>query len=155
MTRRRIFKEVANLAYHAEKLKDDIEALPYKIVDYDEPTHRESIYRESAIIRERIRLAMGLSLRPENVPVHLTQGLEESNISEKYYEPPLMQVIPSACNGCPVNWYEVTNKCMGCMAEAEYYVHEVATGKLPFLLTSCCPSWSAMAKKFFPETKSG
>ena len=74
VTRRRIFKEVANLAYHSEQLKDDIEALPYKIVDYDEPTHRESIYRERAIIRERIRLAMGLSLRPENVPVHLTQG---------------------------------------------------------------------------------
>lgn len=304
VTRRRIFKEVANLAYHSKNLKDDIEALPYKIVDYDKPTHRENIYRERAIIRERIRLAMGLSLRPENVPVHLTQGLEESNISEKYYEPPLMQVIPSACNACPVNRYEVTNKCMGCvahpcyevcpkdaismingksfidqekcikcgkckavcpydaithqvrpcaavcgvnaiksdhmdravieedtcvscgqcmvscpfgaiadksqifqliralqsgrkiiaqvapafvgqfgpgvtpamlkaalkelgfsdvyetaigadmgcMAEAEHYVHEVATGKLPFLLTSCCPSWSVMAKKFFPET---
>ena len=48
--------------------------------------------------------------------MHLTQGLEESNISEKYYEPPLMQVIPSACNSCPVNRYEVTNKCMGCVA---------------------------------------
>ena len=42
-----------------------------------------------AIIRERIRLAMGMSLRPENRehPGHLTQGLEESNIDEKYYEP--------------------------------------------------------------------
>lgn len=122
VTRRRIFKEVANLAYHSENLKDDIEALPYKIVDYDKPTHRENIYRERAIIRERIRLAMGLSLRPENVPVHLTQGLEESNISEKYYEPPLMQVIPSACNACPVNRYEVTNKCMGCVAHPCYEV---------------------------------
>ena len=41
---------------------------------------------------------------------------------------------------------------MGAMAEAEHYVKEVATGKLPFLLTSCCPSWSMLAKKFFPET---
>ena len=41
---------------------------------------------------------------------------------------------------------------MGAIAEAEHYVHEVATGKLPFLLTSCCPSWSVLAKKFFPET---
>ena len=113
--RRRIFKEVANLAYTSKNLKDDVEALPYKIVDYDESEY-ESIYRERAIVRERIRLAMGLSLRPENQPVHLTQGLEESNISEKYYEPPLMQVIPSACNACPVNEYEVTNRCMGCVA---------------------------------------
>lgn len=41
---------------------------------------------------------------------------------------------------------------MGAMAEAEHYVKEVATGELPFLLTSCCPSWSVLAKKFFPET---
>ena len=41
---------------------------------------------------------------------------------------------------------------LGAIAEAEHYVHEVATGKLPFLLTSCCPSWSVLAKKFFPET---
>jgi len=114
--RRRIFKEVALLAYNSDNLKDDMEALPYQIIDYDEPEFRENIYRERAIVRERLRLAMGLSLRPENKPSHLTQGLEESNIAEKYYEPPLMQVIPSACNSCPVNVYQVTDKCMGCVA---------------------------------------
>ena len=40
----------------------------------------------------------------------------------------------------------------GAIAEAEHYVKEVATGEVPFLLTSCCPSWSVLAKKFFPET---
>lgn len=113
--RRRIFKEIALLAYESENLKDDIEALPYKIVDYDESPY-QSIYRERSIVRERIRLAMGMSLRPEDRPSHLTQGLEESNIDEKYYEPPLMQVIPSACNACPENLYSVTDKCMGCVA---------------------------------------
>lgn len=116
--RRRVFKEVANLAYHSTNLKDDMEALPYKIVDYEESVYLESVYRDRAIIRERIRLAMGMSLRPENRerPGHLTQGLEESNIDEKYYEPPLMQVIPSACNACPENCYEITSSCMGCVA---------------------------------------
>ena len=116
--RRRVFKEVANLAYHSTNLKDDMEALPYKIVDYEESQYWESVYRDRAIIRERIRLAMGMALRPENRehPGHLTEGLEESNIDEKYYEPPLMQVIPSACNACPENHYEVTNTCMGCVA---------------------------------------
>ena len=109
--RRRIFKEVANLAYTSTNLKDDMEALPYKIVDYDESIYWESVYRERSITRERIRLAMGMSLRPENreKPGHLTQGLEGSDIDEKYYEPPLMQVIPSACNACPENEYEVTD----------------------------------------------
>lgn len=116
--RRRVFKEVANLAYHSINLKDDMEALPYQIVDYEESEYWESVYRDRAIIRERIRLAMGMSLRPENRnrPGHLTEGVEESNIAEKYYEPPLMQVIPSACNACPENCYEITNACMGCAA---------------------------------------
>ena len=302
--RKQVFKEVANLAYHSDNLTDDMEALPYKLVPGDDNEYWESVYRERAVVRERIRLAMGMSLRPEDAPVHVSQGVEESNIAEKYYEPPLLQVIPSACNACPENRYEVTNKCMGClahpcnevcprgaismkngrsvidqekcikcgkcksvcpydaishqvrpcagacgvgaikndakgrakidpelcvscgqcmvscpfgaiadksqifqliramqsgkeiiaqvapafvgqfgknvtpdqfktalkqlgfsdvyetaigadlgaMAEAEHYVKEVATGKLPFLLTSCCPSWSVLAKKFFPET---
>lgn len=115
-TRRRIFKEVAELAYTSENLIDDMEALPYKIVNGDDSEYWESVYRDRAVIRERIRLAMGMSLRPENMPVHLTQGVEESNISEKYYEPPLMQVIPSACNACPENEYRVTGQCMGCVA---------------------------------------
>lgn len=114
--RRRIFKEVASIAYHTNNLIDDIEALPYKLVNSDESEYWESIYRERAVVRERTRLAMGMSLRPENAPVHVSQGVEESNISEKYYEPPLMQVIPSACNACPDNVYSVTNKCMGCLA---------------------------------------
>ncbi len=39
---------------------------------------------------------------------------------------------------------------IGAISEAHHYAEKVATGELPFLLTSCCPSWSMMAKKFFP-----
>ena len=114
--RRRVFKEIANLAYTSTNLTDDMEALPYKIVDYEESDMLENVYRERAVVRERLRLAMGMSLRPENMAVHVSQGMELSNIDEKYYEPPLMQVISSACNACPENRYEVTDKCMGCLA---------------------------------------
>ena len=113
--RRRIFREVASLAYTSQNLKDDVEALPYKIVNYEESEY-ENIYRERAITRESIRLAMGLSLRPENQPVHLTQGLEESNIDEKYYEPPLINIIPYACHSCPTRQYRVTELCQNCLA---------------------------------------
>ena len=39
-------------------------------------------------------------------------------ISDKYYEPPLMQVIPSACDKCPDNVYEVSDQCRSCVAKA-------------------------------------
>lgn len=114
--RRAVFREVARVAFESENINDDIEAIPYKITPGDVPLYRDSIYRERAIAAERVRLAMGLSLRPENKPVHVTSGLSASNISDKYYEPPLMQVIPSACDMCEHNVYEVTNQCHGCIA---------------------------------------
>ncbi len=115
--RRQVFTEVAKLGFKGstDTLNDDIESIPYTIVN-EESQFRDSIYRAREIASERVRLAMGLSLRPENKPVHLTAGVEASNISEKYYEPPLMQVIPSACMGCEVNQYEVSNMCKGCLA---------------------------------------
>lgn len=114
--RKQVFVEVAKVAYESDNVNNDIEAIPYKITPGDEPHYRESIYRERAIAAERVRLAMGMSLRPQDKPVHITDGVEESNISEKYYEPPLMQVIPSACNFCEDNKYEVSNMCQGCIA---------------------------------------
>ena len=40
---------------------------------------------------------------------------------------------------------------IGAIAEAHHYVEKVVTGELPFLLTSCCPSWAVLAKKYFPD----
>ena len=40
---------------------------------------------------------------------------------------------------------------IGAVAEAHHYANHVATGELPFLLTSCCPSWAMLAKTQFPD----
>lgn len=114
--RKQVFAEVAKVAYESEDIANDIEAIPYKITPDEDPKYRENIYRERQIAAERVRLAMGLSLRPANKPVHITSGLTDSNISDKYYEPPLMQVIPSACDKCSDNVYEVSNMCRNCVA---------------------------------------
>lgn len=115
--RRKIFAAISKIAFEStnETFNDEIEAVPYELTG-EIPKHRESIYRERAIVTERVRLAMGMSLRPENRAVHLTHGMENSNIDEKYYEPPLMQVIPAACNACESNKYVVSNLCKGCVA---------------------------------------
>lgn len=116
--RRQVFEEVAKIALEStpETIVHDIEHIPYKIVNEESERYREDMYRSRSIVRERVRLAMGMSVRPEDKLMHLTAGLEESNISEKYYEPPLMQVIPSACAACEEKGYEVTNMCKGCLA---------------------------------------
>lgn len=40
---------------------------------------------------------------------------------------------------------------VGACTEAHHYVEDVLPGKLPFLLTSCCPAWAMLAKKQFPQ----
>ena len=116
--RRQVFVEMARIAFETDKSEiiDAIEGVPYKITPGDKPLYRESIWRERAICSERVRLSMGLSLRPEDAPVHVTSGLRNSDIADKYYEPPLMQVIPSACAACAPNLYKVTDNCRGCVA---------------------------------------
>ena len=116
--RRKIFTEVARVAYESDNPSSDLEEIPFKITPDEVPKYRESIYRERQIASERVRLAMGLSLRPANKPVHITAGVDKSNIAEKYYEPPLMQVIPSACDKCSDNEYVVSDQCRNCVAHS-------------------------------------
>ncbi len=116
--RHEVFKEVSLAAYYStpENLIQTLEEIPFKLLGEEVDNYRVNQYRKREIVRERLRLAMGMSLRPEDRPVPLTFGLEESNISDKYYEAPLMQVIPSACMACEENMYEVSNMCKGCTA---------------------------------------
>ena len=116
--RKDVFVEVARIAYESDNINEDLEAIPYKLSPDENPRFRDSVYRERAVSSERTRLALGLSLRPQNKPVHITSGLDEATVDEMYYEPPLMQVIPSACNACEDNVYEVSNLCRGCLAHS-------------------------------------
>ena len=43
-------------------------------------------------------------------------NIEESAIADKYYEPPLINIINFACNACPPKQVKVTNMCQGCLA---------------------------------------
>ncbi|WP_324824434.1 4Fe-4S dicluster domain-containing protein [Sinanaerobacter sp. ZZT-01] len=113
--RRQVFAEVAKLAYEGGDYSR-VEEIPFRIIPGEVPTYRDSIFLERAIIGERIRLAIGLSLYPPDQPTHISKGVEESAIAEKVYEPPLINVIPFACNACKEKSVQVTDNCRGCLA---------------------------------------
>lgn len=73
--------------------------IPYKIIPGPKAQFRCCIYREREIIRERVRLAEGLC----------PSGKDTKNI---------VQVISSACEGCPIARYVVTDNCQKCMGKA-------------------------------------
>ena len=113
--RKKVFTEVARMAYNGGDYTT-AEDLPYIIVPGDQPLHRESIFLERAIAGERVRLAMGLSIRPVQSRHLMTEGMDAAAIAEQYYEPPLINIIPYACHACPTNQYRVTESCQNCLA---------------------------------------
>ncbi len=89
----RVLCEVARLAWE-DKLLDNVLDIPKTIVPGKTPTMRCCVYKERAILSERVKIAMG--------------GDKEN--------PNVIQVIDIACDECPAAGYEVTSNCRGCLA---------------------------------------
>lgn len=98
---RRVFREVAKLAWNGE-LDEKKENLPEEIIPGPLPEFRCCIYREREIIRQRVRLARGMCPSANH---------DSANI---------VQVIPAACDDCPLSSYTVTDNCHGCLGHACY-----------------------------------
>ncbi len=113
--RKKVFTEVARMAYAGSDYHE-AEELPYRIVPGDQPLHRESVFLERAIAGERVRLAMGLGIRPIQTRTLMTDGMDAAAVAEAYYEPPLINIIPYACHICPTEQYRVTELCQNCLA---------------------------------------
>ncbi len=108
-----IFTEIARLAYEGGG-KHQLEELPFKIIPGEEGSYRESVFIERAVVGQRLRVAMGLSLLPASVNSPISAGMDESMIDEKYYEPPLIDIIKYACHKCPEKRVFITDGCQGC-----------------------------------------
>lgn len=93
MLKYKVLKEVANLAYE-DNLETGILDIPEKIVPGEEATMRCCVYKERAIINERVKLAMG-------------GNKDNANIIE---------VLNIACDECPVTQIAVGPACRGCIA---------------------------------------
>ncbi len=112
--RHAVFTEVARFAYEGGT-KEDFEELPFKMLPSEHNKFRSNIFLERAIIGERLRTAMGMPYRPASQGGPLSDGLENADIDEHYYTPPLINVIKFACNACPEKKVLVTEGCQGCL----------------------------------------
>jgi len=89
----KVLKEVAKLAWNDELLEKILE-IPEKIIPGTEPSMRCCVYKERAILSQRIKLAIGGNKANKRV----------------------IQVIKIACEDCPTGGYEVTSSCRSCLA---------------------------------------
>lgn len=89
----KVLREVARQAWN-DTLLENVMDIPKTIVPGKTPTMRCCVYKERAILAERVKIAMG--------------GDKEN--------PNIIQVIDIACDECPAAGYEVTDSCRGCLA---------------------------------------
>ena len=113
--RRNVFTEVARLGYEDGDLSR-VDMIPYKIVPGEVAQHRHDVFLERAIVQERVRLALGMSLQPANEQAPLSAHIKEADTDQRYFEEPLVNIIPFACNACPPKQVRITDSCQGCIS---------------------------------------
>lgn len=105
----KVLKSVATHAFEG-RLQDCYRDIPLEIVPNGQAaTMRCCIYKERAILQERVRLAM---------------GGDKSN-------PNVIEVLDIACDECPVSSYTVSDDCRGCIAhrcESVCPAHAISIG---------------------------
>jgi len=89
----KVLREVARLAW-SDSLLENVVNIPKTIVPGNVPTMRCCVYKERAILAERVNIAMGGNKDNDNI----------------------IEVIDIACDECPAAGYEVTSSCRGCLA---------------------------------------
>lgn len=112
--RHQVFTEVAKMAYEGGDFSR-IDGLPYKLVPGEIGNYYNNIFLERAIIGERLRATFGLPIRTLSEHSMLSDGIDKTVIDEKYYDPPLINIIKFACHACPEKRTIVTNGCQGCL----------------------------------------
>ena len=89
----KVLREVAKHAWEGDLL-ESITDIPKELVPGPKPSMRCCIYKERAVLTERIKMAMGGNKDNHNV----------------------IEVIDIACDECPSAGYTVTDSCRGCLA---------------------------------------
>lgn len=113
--RRQVFAKVAKMAYDGTDLSE-LDNAAYEILPGEVATYRESIFRERAIVDERLRLTMGLNARKPTEYHRVTDGISEVDVDKVQLVEPLINVITHACEKCPTKALVVTDNCRKCLA---------------------------------------
>lgn len=113
--RRQVFAKIAKMAYDGVDL-GELEKASYEILPGEVATYRDSIFRERAIVDERLRLTMGLNARRPSEYNRITEGISEVDVDKANFIEPLINVITHACEACPTKAFLVTDNCRKCLA---------------------------------------
>lgn len=113
--RRQVFAKIAKMAYDDTDLSE-LEKSSFEILPGEVAIYRDSIFKERAIVDERLRLTMGLDARKPSEYHRVTDGISEVTVDKARFIEPLVNVITHACEACPTKAFFVTDNCRKCLA---------------------------------------
>lgn len=112
--KRQIYTRLARLAWQ-NRLISGIEDVPDQILTENQISYRCCEHKERAILRERIRLALGLPAAEVDRRATLGQ-MAELALKERSCRPAAVEMMAVACDRCPIDRYVVTDACRNCVA---------------------------------------
>ncbi|ACL68970.1 4Fe-4S dicluster domain-containing protein [Halothermothrix orenii] len=114
--RRKVLTEIARLTFE-DRLVEEVDYIPRRLTENGISNYRCCVYKERAILKERVKLALGVA--PDEVD---DEEKSLSEIASNVLQGQLgnsdrnIAIIEEACDQCSIDKIVVTNACRNCVA---------------------------------------
>ncbi len=102
-----VLTAIARLGKEDNLTREAMDNIQYEIIKGEKPTYRCCVYKERAIISERVNVSMGLQPGQDKIDLDIMDIEEDEQI---------IYILEAACDSCPINEFTVTDICRGCLA---------------------------------------
>lgn len=101
-----VLTRIVILAKQNNVTREELEKIPYEMIQGDIPRYRDNVQHERDVLLERAKLASG----------YFPNGKYSDELIDISEENKVLYVIKAACDRCPTKKYEVTDACRNCIA---------------------------------------
>jgi ferredoxin len=108
--RRQVLSKIAKLTFDGELDKDNIVDILDNIVTEDGPRYRCCVHKERAVLKDRVRFIMS---QPLNMGI--AEAAQQA-LNGEIADMPIINIMPEACDQCPIDTFFITNACRNCVA---------------------------------------
>ncbi len=109
--RRKVLTEIAQMTFEG-RLHADVENILHSVVTDEGPRYRCCVHKERAVLQDRIKSALSQPMQTSIVEA------ADAALAGVIADSPIIQVLPVACDQCPLDRFIVTDACRNCLAHS-------------------------------------
>ncbi len=106
--RRMVLEHLARYTWNGE-LPERVQDILQEVRE-DTPRYRCCVYKERAVLENRINMALG-----QTCDMEIKEAVQRTLDGPERKELPVIDVLPVACDQCPIETYYVTDACRHCL----------------------------------------